>query len=178
MPEEKRIELIDNNEMDDIVGYVPSALLRWSLTMVMAVVALLLVGSWFFVYPEMIYGNITIPQASSLNGHKPAIGVAYFPAYNSGMIKTGSCVEVELENYPKEQFGTLSGKVTLIHSKPTSRGLYRVDIVFDNGLLTSRGFRLQSGIELRGHASVVLVERRLFDYIFNKKSSVCANNGG
>lgn len=47
-------------EMDEILGKPPGALVRYGITIFFSIFALLIIGSWFFKYPDTIQANIEI----------------------------------------------------------------------------------------------------------------------
>lgn len=49
-----------SEEVQEILGTPPSWIIRWGITVMVAVLALLLLGSWFFRYPDVIDSAITI----------------------------------------------------------------------------------------------------------------------
>lgn len=68
LEEQKEIEL-RSEEVQDIMGRIPSWIERWGITIVFAVTVLLLAGSYLFRYPETIVAEMT------LTGHEPAVPI-------------------------------------------------------------------------------------------------------
>ena len=56
---ELRSEAVQN-----IIGYIPHWIIRWGITVIFLIVLVLLVGSWFFKYPDVI-----LPPLLSLPNH-------------------------------------------------------------------------------------------------------------
>jgi len=52
---ELRSEAVQN-----IIGYIPHWIIRWGITMIFLIVLVLLVGSWFFKYPDVITSTIIV----------------------------------------------------------------------------------------------------------------------
>lgn len=73
---DKTIEL-RSEEVQEVMGMVPSWIIRWGITLLAGVVVLLLVGSCFFRYPDVISTRMT------LTSREP---VAALVARNSGKI--------------------------------------------------------------------------------------------
>jgi len=44
---------IRTGEIDEILGKTPNRIIRWGVTVIFAVIVLVLIGSWFFKYPEV-----------------------------------------------------------------------------------------------------------------------------
>lgn len=57
--EEKMIEL-RSEEVQEILGRPPRWILRWGITLLLSVIFLLLIGSWFYKYPDVIVSDITV----------------------------------------------------------------------------------------------------------------------
>ena len=59
MPEERNehLELLESRSEDvqEILGYVPRWIVRWGITVIFISILVLLVGSWFFRYPELYH---------------------------------------------------------------------------------------------------------------------------
>jgi len=62
MPETKEINKIEirSAEVQEILGATPSWILRAGISVILFVVIVLLVGSWFFKYPDIIQARITL----------------------------------------------------------------------------------------------------------------------
>lgn len=76
-------------EVQDIMGRIPSWIERWGISVIFSVVALLLLGSCLFRYPETVMAEMT------LTGHSPVLPLV---ARSSGkltrvMVEEGMCVE-------------------------------------------------------------------------------------
>jgi len=59
MTENQKIEL-RSEEVQDILGHVPAWIVRWGILLILITVILLIVGSWFFRYPDIIRANVII----------------------------------------------------------------------------------------------------------------------
>ncbi|MDR1121918.1 MAG: hypothetical protein LBM08_13500, partial [Dysgonamonadaceae bacterium] len=66
--EEKPIEL-RGEELHEVLGSVPPWILRRGITLIGIIVIVLLVGSWFFKYPE------TLPTTMVLTGKTPPAAI-------------------------------------------------------------------------------------------------------
>jgi hypothetical protein len=51
---------IRSDEVQEILGFIPHWIVRWGITIIFLVVVLILIGSWFFKYPEMITSNFVL----------------------------------------------------------------------------------------------------------------------
>jgi HlyD family secretion protein len=59
MEEEKRIEL-RSTEVQEILSRPPKWIVRWGITIIFIVVTIIIIGSWFFQYPDVISANIIL----------------------------------------------------------------------------------------------------------------------
>lgn len=51
---------IRSSEMDEILGRPPAGVVRWGITVFFCLIVILIVGSWFFRYPDFIQASIEI----------------------------------------------------------------------------------------------------------------------
>jgi len=59
MEKGKDIEL-RSEEVQEVLGAIPAWILRWGITMLFSIVAILLIGSWFFKYPDTISATMVL----------------------------------------------------------------------------------------------------------------------
>ncbi|MCK4661859.1 MAG: HlyD family efflux transporter periplasmic adaptor subunit [Bacteroidales bacterium] len=59
MEEKNKIE-IRSEEVQEILGHIPSWMVRSGISAIFVVIIVLLIGSWFFKYPDVIQSNIII----------------------------------------------------------------------------------------------------------------------
>ncbi|KAA3620335.1 MAG: HlyD family efflux transporter periplasmic adaptor subunit [Flavobacterium sp.] len=88
------------------------------------------------------------------------------PAQNSGKIKTGQLVRINLENYPETEFGTLEGRIESISVIPDSDGYYLIDVALPEKLVTSYDKEINFKHEMRGAAEIITEDLRLFERFF------------
>ncbi len=55
----KEVE-IRSEEVQEIMGFIPHWIIRWGLTAIFVVVTFLMIGSWFFMYPDIIASTIVV----------------------------------------------------------------------------------------------------------------------
>jgi HlyD family secretion protein len=55
----KEVE-IRSEEVQEIMGFIPNWIIRWGLTAIFLVVTFLMIGSWFFKYPDIIASTIVV----------------------------------------------------------------------------------------------------------------------
>ncbi|MDR0830937.1 MAG: hypothetical protein LBN95_12645, partial [Prevotellaceae bacterium] len=59
MEEQNDIEL-KSEEFQEVLSRVPSWIMRWGITLIFIVLAVLIAGSWFFKYPEVLNAPIVV----------------------------------------------------------------------------------------------------------------------
>src|SRR5664280_1887889 len=88
---EKDIEL-RSEDVQDVMGQVPPAILRWGITVIALVVLLLLVGCFIFKYPDTLTGKATltteVPPANILARASGKIDKLY--VVNNQQVKAGT----------------------------------------------------------------------------------------
>jgi multidrug efflux pump subunit AcrA (membrane-fusion protein) len=55
----KEIEL-RSNDVQEILSRPPKWIVRWGITIILAIVLVVVIGSWFFKYPDIISANIVL----------------------------------------------------------------------------------------------------------------------
>lgn len=51
---------IRTEEINEILGKAPNSIIRWGITVILIVISALLIGSWFFKYPDFVTSSIEI----------------------------------------------------------------------------------------------------------------------
>ncbi|AUC75472.1 HlyD family secretion protein [Olleya sp. Bg11-27] len=88
------------------------------------------------------------------------------PATNSGKLKVGQSVNLQLENYPTSEFGTLQAKVNRISPIPDSEGFYLILAELPSNLITSYKKPIEFKQEMRGSAEIITEKLRLTERFF------------
>jgi len=55
----KEIE-IRSDEVQEIMGFIPHWIVRWGITVIFIVIVVILIGSWFFKYPDIITSSVVM----------------------------------------------------------------------------------------------------------------------
>jgi multidrug resistance efflux pump len=88
------------------------------------------------------------------------------PGQNSGKIKIGQEVNLNLENYPEAEFGVLKGQVSRISVLPDEEGFYMVDVELPETLRTSYNKEIVFKQEMRAAAEIITEDLRLVERFF------------
>jgi multidrug efflux pump subunit AcrA (membrane-fusion protein) len=103
-----------------------------------------------------------------------AFGQVILPAKGSGKIKIGQEVIVKLDNFPFQEYGSVTGKVKSISlttniTKTDKNDIetYMVIIDFPNQLKTNYGSKLDFKAESKGSAEIITNDRHLIERLFD-----------
>ena len=103
------------------------------------------------------------------------VGQVQLPAQGAGKVKIGQRVIIKLNNYPYEEYGFLTGKVSSISlttnlvkvSNDNNVDTYMVEVALPEGLTTNYGSKLDFQFEIKGTADIVSKDRRLIERFFD-----------
>jgi len=123
MPETKEINKIEirSEEVQEILGATPSWILRAGITTILLVVIVLLIGSWFFKYPDIIQARITLstenPPASLIAMSSGEI-TNLFVQEKQMVVKDETIAIIENTSNYKDviQLGTILDSITIIYN--------------------------------------------------------------
>lgn len=84
---------IHSDEIEDVLGRQPKGILRWGITVILLILLIVIIGSWFFTYPDIIPARVEVtsmnPPAyieSRVSGKLEKIMVADKQMADSGAI--------------------------------------------------------------------------------------------
>ena len=100
------------------------------------------------------------------------IGKVIAPVTNSGKIKKGQKVQIQLANYPPNEYGELKGKVQSISLAPNHEGNYLVNVELSKHLLTSYGKEIDFKQEMKGSANIITEDLRLIERFFYQLKNI------
>ncbi len=89
------------------------------------------------------------------------------PARGSGKVKEGQEVLLRFDAYAPTEFGIVKGLVSRISPAP-SGGSYIVEVDLPQGLITSRGYRIDFSYQLTGTAEIFTERQVLYAYLFEE----------
>ncbi|WP_435263972.1 HlyD family secretion protein [Tenacibaculum sp. nBUS_03] len=100
------------------------------------------------------------------------IGKIKAPATNSGKIKKGQKVQIQLLNYPSDEFGELNGKVKSISPIPDAKGNYLIDVLLPQDLKTTYDKKIEFRQEMKGTANIITEDLRLIERFFYQLKNI------
>ena len=112
-------ENIRSDEVQEIMSHVPHWMIRWGITVIFLLIALLIFISWFIKYPDVIQGGVTItttvPPVKLVTKSSGEIKELYF-ADNSD-VKKSQVIAVINDNFSKASKDYLSELIVNVESK-------------------------------------------------------------
>lgn len=95
------------------------------------------------------------------------IAFAKITSIGAGKVKTGQQVFIELEDFPKNEFGMIEGFVSSI--TPIEKdGTYEVKIQLKNQLITTYKKQIPLKAQLKGQVKIITKKKRLLERFFEK----------
>lgn len=88
------------------------------------------------------------------------------PAQNSGKIKTGQTVNINLANYPENEFGVLKGTISSVSALPDEEQNYIIDVSLPDSLVTTYRKPIDYKPEMPGSAEIITDDLRLLERLF------------
>jgi len=103
------------------------------------------------------------PQSNKMKG------IMNVPFNESGNIKKNQLVLVRLNSYPSPKYGIIQGKVALssnIALEENAKLVSPVTVYFENGLITTTGYKVSTKKELSGMARIITQNKRFIQRLF------------
>lgn len=88
------------------------------------------------------------------------------PAFNAGKVEINQRVLIELNSFPKVEYGTLIGSIKQAPIATDDKGFYTVTVHIPNGLITSYNRELEFNHEIEGSAEIITNDLRLIERFF------------
>ena len=112
----KKIDEIElhSKEVQDLMGRMPSWLIRNGIVMVILLLMVLVVGSWVFKYPDVITAPVVVTAVP--NNPTTFIGYVQLKMNLSGKVQVGQRVNLKFANYPYMEYGVVKGVVSKMSS--------------------------------------------------------------
>ncbi|WP_417266640.1 HlyD family secretion protein, partial [Brumimicrobium sp.] len=108
------------------------------------------------------------------------IGYVQIPSQGIGRVEKGQRVNIQLANYPKQEFGQLKGEIMSVSEIPTinqesKEGYYFAKVNLPEGLKTTYNKELKHTAEMIGTASIVTDDLNVLERVFNQFRTVFDN---
>lgn len=106
---------------------------------------------------------VVLPSATS-----NLIGKTTLDLNQSGQVAEGQKVVVDFYSFPAQQYGAVEGIVQKKSKIPTQDDKLAIEVRFPNGLVTSKGHKLEVGQDMAGKMTIIIQEKRLVEWLFSK----------
>lgn len=158
---------IDNIELRSektrqIIGMVPSRIVRYGTLIITIIIAILLAASYFVPYPENLQANATV--VVDADGRLNVC--AYIPYSHINTIHEGMCVEIEFEGYPSADYGYVSTTISHIDKNAhniNGQNYFKVDL----NIQTNNTIILFEG--MNGTVNILNSDKSVLQKLFAKK---------
>lgn len=142
----------------EILSRPPKWIIRYGIGIISIIVVLIIIGSYFIKYPDVIKGKIILIDRNK--------GQIVVPIRNSGKITEGQLANIRFDNYPSVEYGIVQLKINRLVPHPqanTNNTLYLFEITLPDTLLTSYGKQLNYIPKMQGEIDIVIQDLRLID---------------
>jgi hypothetical protein len=95
------------------------------------------------------------------------LGIAIMPSLGAGGVKRGQRVNLKMDLYPYQEYGTLEGRVRNISLSSVDKG-YLIYVDLPNGLISSSNYEFSFAETIYGQAEIITDNKRLISLIFNQ----------
>lgn len=155
---------LHSKEVQDLMGRMPSWLIRNGIVMVILLLMVLVAGSWAFKYPDIITAPVVV--TATPNNPTTFVGCVQLKMNLTEMVQVGQRVNLKFANYPYMEYGVVKAVVSKISSIPNG-DYYAVEVNLPGQMVSNYGKKFEFQQELKGTAEIITEERRLLDRIFH-----------
>lgn len=175
----KKQEIIYSDTVNEIISKPPKSIVRWGNMIVFAVFLLLILLSWFFVYPEKTEASAVIVRndiatSDSLPGEY--MGILTTDIANFGKVTSGQPVNIRLTAYPYQEYGIIRGSV-ISKTITESGSSVELTVKLTNGLVTNYDRKLEYFRNMQGDADIITGKQRLLQIIIDPLIRLFAKKG-
>lgn len=175
----KKQEIIYSDTVNEIISKPPKSIVRWGNMIVFAVFLLLILLSWFFVYPEKTEASAVIVRhdittSDSLPGEY--MGILTTDIANFGKVTSGQPVNIRLTAYPYQEYGIIRGSV-ISKTITESGSSVELTVKLTNGLVTNYDRKLEYFRNMQGDADIITGKQRLLQIVIDPLIRLFAKKG-
>lgn len=156
---DSKIEL-RSEKVRNIIGEIPSGIVRYGITIITIVILVLLVGAYFIPYPETISARIKMTDRRQ--------GTVDIPYKYVNWVVKGKNVSIELEGYDTEMYGAANGTITATSHTPlqTAAG----SVFTAQVRITDCKYKIISG--MTGTASILVSNESVLQRILQRITNI------
>lgn len=156
-----------SSEVEELLGTPPGWLSRCGSGMFLLIIVVALSLLSFIKYPQIIEGPVYI----EIDNQDSIFTTIEIPINQSGYIKVGQMVQIQVDNFPNANFGFLEGRVDYISKKLTkstnnTSEYYLIKIKMCNSLVTTMNKDISGYFsEMKGCGKITVREINFIDLI-------------
>ena len=185
--EKKQMEIeLRSEEFQEIVEQSPRWMIRSGISLILGFLILMIAGSYFFSYPDIIETQITVLNEGSI-GQSDSILIKDQQTHSGKQVQLigrinlslkearkvipGQKVNIRLDDYPSMEFGFIKGRVLSITRLP-NEDLSRIEVEMPQNLETNYGIPIKINRQLNGTAEIITDDIRLIQRFLNPVNSL------
>jgi hypothetical protein len=150
---------VRHNEVDSILNNPPVWLVRVGSYMIYGLVLIIILIAAIIKYPDTATAEITINAGDTAN-----IKIQY--SNIAKQINLNTNVNIELNNYPARDFGTLAAKISSIEYIANMQQ-YSINILLPQEFTLSNGTKINRKPNLKGKATIALNNKSLLQRVID-----------
>lgn len=162
-----------SREVEDLLGGKPSWIIRYGLWMLVLLLSVLTVGSWYLKFPDIVVAPVVVRVNPAAASHCTASITVNIGSLKK--VKIGQKVILKFPAFPYLKYGTLSGVVSKIADKPNGVG-FEVEVSLQTPLVTTTGVNLDFKEELTGWAEIVTDSQSLLSRLLSPRKDSFGSN--
>ena len=107
-----------SSEVQELLGSVPSWITRYGVILLFVLLSLLVTGSWFFKYPDIIVAPVTVTSINK-EGKNILTGKVKLTMNKVLQVRAGQKVNLKFNSFPYMEYGLVNGEISRISAVPT-----------------------------------------------------------
>jgi multidrug efflux pump subunit AcrA (membrane-fusion protein) len=115
-----------------------------------------------------------VPINDNISTESKVIGKALLPIAGSGKVKTEQNVQIRLDGFPYQEYGSIEATVKNISLVPLQDN-YQVELNFTHELTTTYKKKIPFRQEMQGTARIITEDRTVASRMFDKITSLFKN---
>lgn len=128
----------------------------------------------FWSPQQFINENEELLTIIPTNNSGKIIGKAVLPLERSGKVKPLMRVNIRLDGFPYQEFGSIEATVKSISSIPQGNA-YQIELEVPETLITTYNKTIPFRQEMQGTANIITEDRRILERVFDKILSILKN---
>ncbi len=158
-----KIEL-RSEKVKNIIGQIPSRIIRIGITVIFITISILIVGSYFFEYPQTIKTRaIFNVKSDSISAH------VEIPANMLNVVKVGNSVFINFNDIPNINNEQITTQIQAIGDSiivSNKGGFYLAQLNLPYPLMSSNGHKIHIRENITSNAEIIIGKTTVFNQVF------------